>query len=551
MIDLMDNVPEKTIKCLDKGFVTLVDVMPRLVPEGQTADSAIVQAARVSYGAGTKKLNEDRGLIRYLMRHSHTTPTEMCLSGSTLIPTMPGKHATRKVSSIKRIAEAFAGVKPEGWAKQLKIRSVNQDGTIVASHVKYAKKTGKKPIYRLTTTEPLSRTIVATGNHLFLTPDKGYVPLSDLLAGNQVLLNGKIVATQHDLPEMWSNNWPMKDITDCLGVSSSTIYRRLQKIGMKTSRRLGFFRKPDQELKYPRARSRKHLKKDCEICGYPAKDVHHLDNDESNNKLDNLLSVCKICHKAFHNDPFQLRIYPGTIASIEYIGIDDVYDLEVESENHNFVADGFVVHNCEFKFHVKMPIFCARQVARHRTFSANEISGRFSILPDEFYFPEVIHEQSKANKQGGDQEIDDEGFVEQLKRISDDAYSIYQKYLDAGLSREQARMILPLNLYTEFYWKNDLHNLLHFLALRCDPHAQWETRCFAEAILKLITPIVPITIEAWQDYHDHRDAIKLTRLEIDAIRHSFEGMKVKILDSDNKREQAEWHDKAAMLGLAI
>lgn len=288
-VDVMNNVVDKTIKCLDHGFVTLVDVMPRLVPaERPTADAAIVQAARVSYGDGTKTVNEDCGLIRYLMRHNHSTPFEMI----------------------------------------------------------------------------------------------------------------------------------------------------------------------------------------------------------------------------------------------------------------------------EFKFHMKMPIFVARQIVRHRMVSLNEVSGRYSILKDEFYLPEVdgIRQQSKTNKQGGDQQIESNvaaEFIDKLKGVAELTYGLYESYLEEGVSREQARMILPVNLYTEWYWKIDLKNLFHFLALRCDAHAQYETRVFADALLELIKPIVPVAVEAWDDYHDYRGAVKLTRLEIEAIRRMLEGKIVAPLVSDNKREQTEWVEKAAKLGLSV
>jgi len=296
MYDVMNNIPDRMIKCLDKGFVELVDVMPRLVPEEtKTADFAIVQAARVSYGNGTKTVNEDRGLIRYLLRHSHTTPIEMV----------------------------------------------------------------------------------------------------------------------------------------------------------------------------------------------------------------------------------------------------------------------------EFKFHAKMPIFVARQWIRHRMSSTNEYSGRYSVMKDEFYIPDIdnIRQQSKTNKQGGDQQMstmDAQGFLDVLNETCDNAYATYQEYIEKGVAREEARMILPVNNYTEWYWKIDLHNLFHFLALRCDKHAQMEIRVFADAMLELIEPIVPVTVEAWNDYHDHRGAIKLTRLEIEALKKSLSVQPAEVaaegcvqffqIDSDNKREQAEWMDKAIKLG---
>lgn len=289
MFDVLKSIPNRTVPCLDKGFVTLVDAMPRLVPDSQkTADYAIVQAARVSYGDGTKTLNEDRGLIRYLLRHAHTTPFEMI----------------------------------------------------------------------------------------------------------------------------------------------------------------------------------------------------------------------------------------------------------------------------EFKFHCKMPIFVARQWIRHRTANVNEYSGRYSLMKDEFYIPDTdnIRQQSKSNRQGGNEQMastDAQGFLDSLNELCDKAYTVYEEYIAKGVTREQSRMILPVNNYTEWYWKIDLHNLFHFLALRCDAHAQWEIRVFAEAMLSLIQPIVPVAVEAWNDYHDHRGAVKLTRLEIEAIKKSLNGHTVVALDSDNKREQNEWMEKAQKLGLMV
>lgn len=292
MYDVLNNLSSSTIQCLDKGHVTLVDVMPRLVPDDQkTADYAIVQAARVSYGHGTKTINEDRGLIRYLMRHQHTTPMEMV----------------------------------------------------------------------------------------------------------------------------------------------------------------------------------------------------------------------------------------------------------------------------EFKFRMKLPICIARQAIRHRTSNVNEVSGRYSVLPDEFYIPEIddVRSQSKTNKQGGDELVTQEDadfFRTDLEQLSEQAYKLYQTYIDKGVSREQARMILPVNLYTEWYWKIDLHNLMHFLALRCDAHAQKEIRVFGDAMLSLIKPIVPLTCEAWDDYHPMRGAIKFTRLELEALRKTFKKLdpfSVCGVETNNKREQAEWASKLKALGLEV
>ena len=293
LVDVMGGASRHQIACLDKGFVALLDAMPRLIPHGQTADSAIVQSARVSYGQGTKHINEDRGLIRYLLRHRHTTPFEMV----------------------------------------------------------------------------------------------------------------------------------------------------------------------------------------------------------------------------------------------------------------------------EFKFHVAMPIFIARQWIRHRTANVNEYSGRYSVMPDRFYRPtlENVRRQSSSNRQGGAERFvttpgadvppDEAKTAEAFLDYLCESEALYKKYVDLterGVSREMARIGLPVSLYTEWYWKIDLHNLLHFLSLRMDSHAQEEIRVYAQAMHDLIAPIVPLTIEAWNDYH--WGGVHLSRLEIEALRNAAAGGKGDI-NTTNKREATEWAEKRAKLGL--
>lgn len=275
--DVMDGASRWEIPCLDHGFVALVDCMPRLVPEGKTADFAIVQSARVSYGQGTKHVNEDRGLVRYLMRHRHSTPFEMV----------------------------------------------------------------------------------------------------------------------------------------------------------------------------------------------------------------------------------------------------------------------------EFKFHIAMPMFVARQWIRHRTANVNEYSARYSIVPDRFYRPDIdaVRKQSKSNRQGGDEPID-VGTAEEFMQLLEKAELLYQDYIgltEKGVARELARAALPVSVYTEWYWKCDLHNIFHFLSLRLDPHAQLEIQIFAQAMYDLLKPIVPVSAEAFEDYR--LESMHLTRLEIEAMRTG------QPLATDNKRETAEWEAKRERLGL--
>jgi thymidylate synthase (FAD) len=200
----------------------------------------------------------------------------------------------------------------------------------------------------------------------------------------------------------------------------------------------------------------------------------------------------------------------------------------------------------EFKFHIAMPIFIARQWIRHRTANVNEYSARYSIMPDRFYRPDIenVRKQSKSNRQGGDGPID-AGTAEEFLRLLEGAEANYAKYLDLterGVARELARAVLPVSVYTEWYWKCDLHNIFHFLSLRMDPHAQIEIQDYAKAMYELIKPIVPVACEAFEDYR--LNAMHLTGLEIDAIRTG------KPLATENKRETAEWEAKKARLGLA-
>lgn len=201
----------------------------------------------------------------------------------------------------------------------------------------------------------------------------------------------------------------------------------------------------------------------------------------------------------------------------------------------------------EFKFHIAMPMFVARQWIRHRTANVNEYSARYSIVPDRFYRPslESVRAQSGTNRQGGD-DLVDAGTAEEFLLMLDRAEGLYKDYLgltEKGVARELARAALPVSVYTEWYWKCDLHNLFHFLSLRMDPHAQYEIRVFANAMYELLKPIVPISCEAFEDYR--LGAIHLTRLEIEAIKSG------KPLGTTNKREIAEFETKCAQLGIDI
>src|SRR3954449_12680034 len=198
----------------------------------------------------------------------------------------------------------------------------------------------------------------------------------------------------------------------------------------------------------------------------------------------------------------------------------------------------------EFKFHHVMPIFVARQWIRHRTANVNEYSARYSVVRDRFYHPtaENVRKQSASNRQGGEEPMDPVTAKEFLDYLDDieRGYAKYEQFLQKGVAREIARIALPASVYTEWYWKIDLHNLFHFLSLRMDEHAQQEIRDYANAMFELIRPIVPIAAEAFVDYN--LKSVHLSRLEVEALRTG------QAVSSDNKRETAEWEEKKKRLG---
>jgi thymidylate synthase (FAD) len=163
----------------------------------------------------------------------------------------------------------------------------------------------------------------------------------------------------------------------------------------------------------------------------------------------------------------------------------------------------------------------ARQWIRHRTANVNEVSARYSEMKDEMYLPPLEHisAQSKDNKQGRDIEPFPEETAKTVQSLiseaNDNSYKIYQQLLELGLARELARSVLPVGHYTEWYWKIDLRNLMNFLALRLDPHAQWEIRVYAEAMASIVKEVVPIAWEAFEDYILHSS--HLSRLENEII----------------------------------
>lgn len=311
----------------------------------------------------------------------------------------------------------------------------------------------------------------------------------------------------------------------------------------------------------------------CVICGSGDRlNAHHIDPvwhaPQRARELSNLTSLCARCHKDLHGLNLELallvdvrrkrdlaafwerhprarrpppigrrrantRLVRGwsAVAKIEYAGQEETYDLSVAGPFHNFVANGFVVHN-----------------------SVNEYSARFSILDREFYVPaaDQLATQSPANRQGRGETLDVESARHVLDILRADAERAYDDYEDLlgegdrpGLARELARMNLSVNFYTQWYWKVDLHNLLGFIRLRADAHAQYEIRAYADVLLDIVRQWVPLTYTTFMDYR--MGGVELSAKGIEVVRRLVRGERVE--QSASGMSPGEWRDLMETLGL--
>lgn len=216
---------------------------------------------------------------------------------------------------------------------------------------------------------------------------------------------------------------------------------------------------------------------------------------------------------------------------------------------------------CEIKYHVKLPIFVARQWIRHRTANVNEYSARYSILDKEFYIPaqEHLSAQSTNNRQGRGDVLEGEEaarVMQLLREDSERAYEHYEEMLNegpdgepldperSGLARELARMNLSLNFYTQWYWKTDLHNLMHFLSLRADSHAQYEIRVYADAMMESMRAWVPLCAAAFEQYR--MGGANLSAAALETVRRMLGGENVD--QKSSGMAPREWRELMAVLG---
>lgn len=219
-------------------------------------------------------------------------------------------------------------------------------------------------------------------------------------------------------------------------------------------------------------------------------------------KLHNIANMIPRKDKEFDGQD----IDPAKVARISFNELDGKRDEELDMR----LVEYLIAHKhsspiefTEIWFEMKLPIFVARQFVRHRTATLNEVSARYVTLPEEWYIPEIIGGKAKNVKQGQEDNLDEaiqEEFKHDLNLACQESYDLYKYYIDKGVAPEHARMFIHVNHYTHWVWKQDLNNLMHFLSLRLDEHAQYEARVYANAIRYLLGQHLPLTMELFEKY---------------------------------------------------
>jgi len=579
-VPALDEILGRSFPVLDDGFVRVVDYMGD--------DRAVVQAARVSYGAGTKMVSEDRGLIRYLLRNRHTTPFEMCslklhvrvpmdawrqwirhrtaclAEGTEIYFDLPGGIGRRGNQLYKiKIEDLWQRWQPtrnsqrpdkqrypyfkRDRVKQMNLRHLDEEsGCIRHTRIVNVFKNGSKPVFRVKLAD--GKTIESTADHRFLFSD-GWGTLKDKIGlmesgGRAVWNQGEhhlhVNGTESAVPALYQDrSWldrqynregrKIDDIAGICGVGYHTVRKWLRIHGIqheKGGRAKDPWNNGRTYILGKRSPSRKFLAAVRQARSGTASNFWKGGTSSQREAIGRWTTqaaarvhernnwTCQLCCErrailhCHHIVPVWAEWRPRprvawnklvtprlvTIAAIEYVGEKETYDLEVAGPSHNFIANGIVTHN-----------------------SVNEYSTRYSVAINaaQLTDPAQWRTQAADNKQGsGDPLAPAAGaeLSEQERALHEQAHAVYQQRLDQGVAREQARKDLPLCTYTEAYWQMDLHNLLHFLALRMDPHAQLEIRSYAETIgNEIVAKWVPLTWEAFRDYR--LGATSLSRIE--------------------------------------
>ncbi|MEX2560078.1 MAG: FAD-dependent thymidylate synthase [Pirellulales bacterium] len=498
----------KKLPVLDDGFVCLVDVMGD--------DQAVVQAARVSYGEGTRQVSDDRGLIRYLLRHRHTTPFEMaelkflvrvpmdtwrqwirhrtaCLAGdSVLYFDLPGANRRGRRQRHNVAIEDFFRMWHEGTVSKFSAKRKPTFSERVDADQRYTIAQLARLVERR---EEDLRNMVRDGR-LKGVRERGRIHV----LGREYL---NWANSLHTLRVSARDRLRRMRLRMCDEAGGEISHTRVSDV-WSTGKRPVFRVILENGYQLKMTADHRCLTENGWLTLREATALRLRENGGCTwNAQAPALAVNGI---AVHPRPAKKRLPPvrrlkrtwSKIARIEYVGAEETYDLSVTGPFHNFVANGFVVHN-----------------------SVNEYSTRYSLAIDAAQHTPAgeWRTQAATNRQGsGDPlptEVGQELSAAEAELI-ERARQVYQQRIELGVAREQARKDLPLSTYTEAYWKIDLHNLLHFLALRMDDHAQLEIRQYAKAIGEgIVRPLFPYVWEAFVDYR--LEGTFLTRLDCELV----------------------------------
>ncbi|MEK7991807.1 MAG: FAD-dependent thymidylate synthase [Thiotrichaceae bacterium] len=527
--DLPLNIP-----LLDKGFVELQDFMGD--------DLAIVNAARVSFLGESKGDMKDKKLLNYLLRNAHTSPFEMvefklrvkcplfvarqwmrhrtwCLTGDTEITfNRPDRWAkgihTKQTGNkgqsftLERLYHLWNTPNYHAQIKNMLLRVYDEKNAVfTVSHIKDVLHSGVKEVFEVTLED--GKKLKCSKDHQLLTTN-GWQRLEEAV-GLEITNSGKATMskdcylTTNGTTNLWrSHDWmsarrneglSVQQIADQAGCSYPNIRKWLKIHDLKFDPLQNLNGVNGNPVNRIFTEEQKKFDYTCQVCGEKKSNLHahHVKSvaeyPELARDFDNLVTVCKDCHIDIHRNNEMARSDKGTplasqykkVVSIKLLGKQETYDIEVEGEHHNFVANGIVVHN-----------------------SVNEVSRRYTSEELDFYIPETWRLQSTDNKQcsGGDAEQENQAqFTQQMQQHVDNALATYHQMVDAGIAREQARMVLPQNMYTTFVGKVDAHNLMHFMRLRMDEHAQYEIRVYAEAIYAhFFKAVLPWSAEAFEKH---------------------------------------------------
>jgi thymidylate synthase ThyX len=548
---------------LDHGFVALVDYMG--------GDVAVEQAARVAYGLGTRKSSESRGLLRYLRRHKHTSPSEMvefkfhcsmpifvarqwirhrtaCLAGDMPISfDLPGRleRGNRKhyALTVKQIYDRWQPTRntqrPDKQrnplyhreqVQKMHLRCLDEEtGEVLTTNITNITLSGRKKVLSVHFND--GSWLRATEDHKCFTLEdhKGFTSMGWLTLKEGLDRGVRFAGVGKRLPiqqpadpytedelsnEKWRKipsfptNYEVSNLGRIRNLNNTRGFLMQEPLIKETTLVQGY---PSISLSWEgKSRLfRVHKLVLLAFVGVAGEDeeARHLDGCRANSRLENLAwgtSQENADDRMEQGGDQRLFRRWVDVTSWEPDGEEDVYDISVCGPHHNFIAGGVVVHN-----------------------SVNEMSGRYSILPMLFYTPyeAQLRPQSKTNKQGRSEDVlsddDKKTAYDMWKSQRTLAMDNYQWLNEHDFARELARIDLPLSTYTQWYWKIDLHNLLHFLTLRVDAHAQWEIQQYGIKMAAMLKRVAPISYEAWIDYEVC--GVSMSRMEMVMLRHMLAG----------------------------